>query len=142
MKLLWPRTIGDQNATTHRPPTGHTYPSRMPYFIPSSKGQRSIPTGSSILQSSVHVKGARHILAVMRPMGWPFATNADHSSSHPFGASLWMKTFLPSSMRRQSLTLMEKRLAPRTWMGFFFEVMSCNLLSTSSGVVMPSTSIE
>ena len=82
VKLL-PSTRGDQNPTTHRPPTGHKYPSRMPYFSPSSKGHRSIPIGSSILESSVHVKGARHVLAVMSPMGWPFVTNAAHSSSHP-----------------------------------------------------------
>ena len=110
--------------------------------VASSKGQRSIPIGSSILESSVHVKGARHILAVMSPMGWPLATNADHSSSHPGGTSRCTKTFLPSSMRRQSPTLTEKRLAPWTRMGFFSEVMSCNLFSTSSGVPRPSTSIE
>ena len=37
VKLL-PRTPGDQNATTHRPPTGHRYPSRMPYFSRQFEG--------------------------------------------------------------------------------------------------------
>ena len=53
-----------------------------------------------------------------------------------------MKTFLPSSTRRQSPILTEKRLAPWTRMGFFSEVISSNLLNTSVGVFKPSTSIE
>lgn len=62
-------TLGDQKPTTHRPATGHTYPSRMPYLSASSKGHRSIPTGSSIPESSFHVKDTKHLLAVMRPKG-------------------------------------------------------------------------
>ena len=30
------RTLRDQNTTTHRPPTGHVSPSRIPYFNASS----------------------------------------------------------------------------------------------------------
>ena len=57
------RSLFDQKTTTHRPPTGHVKPSRMPYLSASSSDHRSMPTGSSMRMVSVQVNEARLLLA-------------------------------------------------------------------------------
>ena len=90
------RSLRDQKPTTHRPPTGHVNPSRMPYLSPSSYDHTSIPIGCINRLTSVQVCDA-----MLEPARNSAGRNlpraiASYSSHQPAGTSSWRKADFPS----------------------------------------------